>query len=403
MRAVNRRRFIETVGATSIVATIAGCMDGDDGNGGDDSDGGDSPDGDSGDSDSNGGSSVEQIGFSGYVRGGSWITAYNEATEFYAEEMGVEMDIRPNEQSTSQQVQDIRDFVNQGYDAIIVNVWDTGGAEGAINEAMEAGIPVIATNADTSSSEIPLYVGFSNQQGGQLCAEAMVEALEEQRGDQDEWNVLDVRGPTGNQSADQRSQGFLDHMEEQDDVNVLDSLNGEYAREDAQTVTQEWIQANETPDGIYSGNLSMGLGVVNALESLDMMVPAGEDDHIILTQMDGSEEVNGLVGDGTIDAAVDQPNYFYNPIGMEYLEMYVEEGPDAMPEVGDTVEAGDIDMHTGEHMGVELWSEPIWAPAEIDEQNGHPWFKTNAIVITEENYDQPYLWGNVWGEDTGDS
>jgi ribose transport system substrate-binding protein len=49
------------------------------------------------------------------------------------------------------------------------------------------------------------------------------------------------------------------------------------------------------------------------------------------------------------------------------------------------------------HKGVEMWSEPIWEPGIMREQNGHPWFRTNSIVITEENYDQPFLWGNVWG------
>lgn len=32
----------------------------------------------------------------------------------------------------------------------------------------------------------------------------------------------------------------------------------------------------------------------------------------------------------------------------------------------------------------------------MEEQNGHPWLKTNTIVITQENYDAPYLWGNIW-------
>ena len=29
--------------------------------------------------------------------------------------------------------------------------------------------------------------------------------------------------------------------------------------------------------------------------------------------------------------------------------------------------------------------------------NDHPWFQTNSIVITQENADKPYLWGNIWG------
>jgi len=400
-RHIARRRFLTLAGAAGTVG-LAGCGGGGGGDGG----GSDGSDGDSGGSDGGDGSgstdgespAVEQIGYTSYVRGGSWITAYVEAAQFYAEDRGIDLDVRPNQQDASKQVQDIRDFTNQGYDGIIVGVWQTGAAEGAIGDALDADIPVFATNADTSNSDIPMYVGFSNYDGGAKCAEQMVGFLEEQRPGEEPWQVLNVRGIQGNQSANQRSQGFLDVMAEQDNVEVLTTINGEYARDAAQNKVQQWVNNNQKPDGIYSGNLSMGLGVVSALDNLGELYQRGEDGHVVLTQMDGSPEVNPSVADGTIDAAVDQPNYFYNPIAMQYLIDYVEQGPDVIPEVGSTVTSDDLTIQSGMHKGVEMWSEPIWEPGEMREQNGHPWFRTNSIVITEDNADEPFLWGNVWGQ-----
>ena len=405
MERSDRRKFLKMSGAAITTVSIAGCAGGD---GGDDGDSGDG--GDSGDSDSSGGTtttgdsggssnSLDKVGMTAYVRGGSWITAYIEAAEFYAQDQGIELDVRPNQQSAQKQVSDIREFANGDHDAILVGVWQTGAAEGAINEAIEGGTPVFATNADTSSSEIPMYVGFSNYDGGASSAEEMLNALEQQYPDKDTWRVLNVRGVQGNQSANQRSQGFLDVMAENDRVEVVTTLNGEYARDVAQSTVQEWIQANGRVDGVYSGNLSMGLGVVQALRNLDMLVPRGEDGHICLTQMDGSPEVNPLVGDGMIDAAVDQPNYFYNPIAMHYMQEYVESGMDdsVIPEVGAEVTADDLSIESGQHKGVEMWTEPIWDPGIVREQNDHPWFRTNSVVITQDNFDQPFLWGNVWG------
>ena len=373
----NRRTFLKAAGAAVSATAVAGCSAGP---GGSDN-------------------TLEKVGMSAYVRGGSWITAYIEAARFYAEDLGIELEVRPNQQSAQKQVQDIRDFTNGDHDAILVGVWSTGAAEGAINQAVEAGTPVFATNADTSSSEIPLYVGFSNYDGGAASAEEMIPALEEQYPDKDNYRVLNVRGPQGNQSANQRSQGFLDVMAEQDNIEVVQTLNGEYARDVAQSTVQQWVNANGVVDGIYSGNLSMGLGVVQAMRNEDLLVPKGEDGHVVLTQMDGSPEVNPLVGEGMIDAAVDQPNYFYNPIAMQYMKQYVEAGNDdsVIPEVGSEVTADDLTIESGQHKGVEMWSEPIWDPGVMREQNGHPWFRTNSVVITQENYDQPFLWGNVWG------
>jgi len=100
-----------------------------------------------------------------------------------------------------------------------------------------------------------------------------------------------------------------------------------------------------------------------------------------------------------IDAAVDQPNYFYNPIAMHYMREYVENGNDnsVIPDVGDRVTSDSLTIESGQYKNTEMWSKPIWEPAEMREQNGHPWFRANSIVITQENYDQPFLWGNVWG------
>ena len=404
MERSDRRKFLKMSGAAITTVSIAGCAGGDGGDDGDSGDGGDSGDSDSSGGttttgDSGGSNSLDKVGMTAYVRGGSWITAYIEAAEFYAQDQGIELDVRPNQQSAQKQVSDIREFANGDHDAILVGVWQTGAAEGAINEAIEGGTPVFATNADTSSSEIPMYVGFSNYDGGASSAEEMLNALEQQYPDKDTWRVLNVRGVQGNQSANQRSQGFLDVMAENDRVEVVTTLNGEYARDVAQSTVQEWIQANGRVDGVYSGNLSMGLGVVQALRNLDMLVPRGEDGHICLTQMDGSPEVNPLVGDGMIDAAVDQPNYFYNPIAMHYMQEYVESGMDdsVIPEVGTEVTADDLSIESGQHKGVEMWSEPIWDPGIVREQNDHPWFRTNSVVITQDNFDQPFLWGNVWG------
>jgi len=420
-RHVARRRFLTLAGAAGTVG-LAGCgggggdgggsdggdgdggSDGSDGGGSDGSDGGDGEDGgsdgsDGGSTDDGGGNSLKKVGYTGFVRGGSWITAYIEAMKVYADEIGVELDARSNEQDAQKQVQDIRDFTNKGFDGIIANIWSTGAPKGAINDAIAENVPVFTTNADSASEQVPMYTGFSNTAGGRKSGEEMVKALENQKSGEEPWDVLNIRGIQGNQSANQRSQGFLNVAEDDDRINVVDTLLGEYSRQTAQNKAQQFINSNGAPDGIYSGNLQMGLGVVNALRNLDMLAPKGEDDHIVLTQMDGGPKANPLIADGMIDAAVDQPNYFYNPVAMYYMREFVESGfsSDAIPEIGTEVTPDQLNIPSTQHKGVDLWSEPIWAPAEIKELNGHPWFKTNSIVITQDNAEEPFLWGNIWG------
>ena len=200
-RGRNRRTYLKTVGA-GVALGLAGCS----GNSG------------------GGGNKLQKLGFSSYVRGGSWITAYVDAAKYYCKDNNIDLKVRPNRQSASKQVQDIRDFANKGYDGIIVGVWSTGAAKSAIDYAMKKGVPVMSTNADTASSKVPLYVGFSNYEGGKKSGQQMVKALKQEKSGKSEYHVLNVRGPQGNQSANQRSQGFVDvikkagqHRDRQDD------------------------------------------------------------------------------------------------------------------------------------------------------------------------------------------
>lgn len=90
MSKYDRRTFLKGVGTTGLVGGLAGCSNNLVGG--------------------SGGNSLERIGMSAYVRGGSWITAYIEAAEFWAEDQGIELEVRPNQQSAQKQVSDIRDF-----------------------------------------------------------------------------------------------------------------------------------------------------------------------------------------------------------------------------------------------------------------------------------------------------
>jgi len=134
MSNLDRRAFLKGVGATGLGVSLAGC---------------------SGVIDGGGSDSLEKVGMTAYVRGGSWITAYNEAANFYAEDQGIELEVRPNQQRAQKQASDIRDFNNGDHDAILVGVWSTGAAESAINQAIDQGTPVFSTRTRPTSWRSP--------------------------------------------------------------------------------------------------------------------------------------------------------------------------------------------------------------------------------------------------------
>jgi len=386
---ISRRRILELTGATGI-AGLAGCSDSG-GNGGG-SDGGDTA------TDESDGSSAVEMGFSTYFRGGTWITAFLEATEFYAQDQNFDYNEFGNQESAEQQVSDIRQMANQGYDGILINTWNSEAVNPAIEDAVDQGVPVFTANVDATTDAVTMYVAFSNEAAAVTAGEQTVTELEEEKPDQDSYEILEVFGAPAQQIAQQRSEGFVDTIESADGFEIVDTVQGEFTREDAQRVVSEWVNANGTPDAIYASNLSMGNGVVTALDNQGALAERGEDDHVVLVQLDAGPEVISNIDDGYVDAAIDQPNYFYGPIALEYMQRYVNgDGEDEIPEVGETVTEEDLTIEPAEHKDVELWSEPVWSPAEIVEKDGHVQFQTSSVVVTEENAGEPYHWGNIWG------
>ncbi|MFP8953472.1 sugar ABC transporter substrate-binding protein [Natrialbaceae archaeon A-arb3/5] len=370
MRITSRRGYLASLGAASAIG-LAGCTS------------------DNGDDDS------LQVGVSQHLVGGDWVTAFYEAGELYAEEQGINYNVVSHDEDSAEQVTDIRQFVAEDYDAIIAAPFDEAVDE-AINEADEAGIPVFTVNDPGTTDSIKTFTAFGNAEAGETCGELMVENLEDQYPDRDEYTVLHVRGAF-NQASNARTDGFDEYIEEQDDVEVVDTIQTDWSIDDAQSTTIDYLSANDPPDGVYVTNMTSGIGVQNALEQLDLQEPAGDDDHIVHTQPDAGPDVNPLIENGYIDGAVDQPAHFYIPLAIQQMLNYMDGGDDALPQPGDTLDENDYSFDPIEYEGNQLWEDPIWAPAEVEERDGHTHVLTAGIVVTDENVDHPGLWGNIWG------
>lgn len=335
------------------------------------------------------------IGISQHQVGGAWVTAFFEAGTVYCEEQGYNCRTFIHEQDAAKQISQVRQMINQDYDGIVLVPWNES-LNDVIEEATDAGIPVFTANSDSTTPAIKSFTAFGNYGAGVTCAEKMYEALQEERPDVDTYRVLNIRGDFFGVS-NRRTDGFVDTMDEHDDVEIVETVKTDWSRSQSQSKTLQWLSANDPPDGAYASNLTSGLGMFSALDREGLIVPKGEEGHIVITHLDGGPEANVNIGEGLVDAAVDQPNYFYIPLAIQQMQDWWDGGDETVPQPGQTLTEEDYPFEPVEHKGVQLWSEPIWAPAEVVEKDGHPHVRTNGITITQENADAPFLWGNIWG------
>jgi len=347
-------------------------------------------------------SSPPKVGLSMTFGGGSWITAFRDGVELYADDQNFNYNFYGSERDAQQEVQDFRTMVNQEFDGILSKPWDSRAISQAVEDAKEAGVPTFTVDTDATTPDVAMFTAFSNRQAATTAGETLLSRTKEANPDQDSFKVLDIMGTQGAQITTDRDEPFVTLMENTDGFEIAAKLRGKYRVEPSRQATQEWVNANGVPDAIYTANLTMAIGALNALDNLGHAHPRGHDDHVVIVTIDAGPQVISKINEGLVDAAIDQPNYFYGPIALHYLEKYLEgDGEAELPEIGETITEDDLTIESAEHEingeTVELWADPIWAPAEIKEKNGHRYFETNNIVVTEENADAEYLWGNIWG------
>ncbi len=81
--------------------------------------------------------------------------------------------IGPVEHEPATQTQIIQDLISQGVDGLAISVSDANAAKNVIQQAVDAGIPVITFDADAPDSARQAHVGTDNREFGRQLAEQL--------------------------------------------------------------------------------------------------------------------------------------------------------------------------------------------------------------------------------------
>jgi ribose transport system substrate-binding protein len=322
----------------------------------------------------------------------TWEWLFGKSFEWYCEDNGYDWISNEAGGDPAVQLTQSKQMIQTGVDGLIICAQDSDAARPIVDWANDANIPVFTTDADINHPDVKMYIGYSGFLAGQKLANMLVEYLknEVEPIGKVAGRVLEMVGPLGGASAIDRSKGFHSVVDQYPDVEVVQGL-GEYQETPAKIQAEAILRKDPHIDALYSGNGPMCNGAVNAMKDLGL-----DPTKIFIATIDANPEVLDKIRAGEITVAVDQPCPFYNPIAVYYLQKYLEEGESALPKVGTTVTADDINISGKPHLDTDIWAaKTAWSPASISEREGHLWFQTNALVVTKENADAQYLWANI--------
>lgn len=187
---------------------------------------------------------------------------------------------------------DIRDLISKGVDAIVMSPVESGGLVGAVEDATAAGIPVIVLDRDVFTDKRTVFIGQSNVTMGAAVAEEMVAALKEKYGEP-KGKILEITGLMGSSPAIGRKEGMESVLKNYPDIEILATGDGEWIREPAVKLMEDWLIAYDEIDAIYSHAEESSWGAQLAITRAGR-----QDEGIMHFTMDGSNEGFVSVRDG---------------------------------------------------------------------------------------------------------
>ena len=212
-----------------------------------------------------------------------------------ADAMGdVELTVVDAGGDAAKQLQQVETFISQKVDAIIMQPQEQEACSPAIDKAKAAGIPIINCNSLTIT-EPDAYVGSNDSESAEIAMTYIAEQLG------GKGNVLMLHGHPGQTAEVKRTEGAMDILAQNPDMTLLDEQTADWARAEAMTLMENWIQAyGDQINAVFCQNDEMALGARNAL------VQAGKKDNVLVVGVDAIDDALQSVKDGKMDATVYQ-------------------------------------------------------------------------------------------------
>ena len=258
---------------------------------------------------------MTRIGFTHFdLRHTFWAVLTHAARE-RAAQLGVDLSL-VSALTVSDQVDEIMDLVARRVDGLIVSALDgtAPDIDVAIQEAIDANIPVVAVDQDIPGSQVACTVRSDSLKGGELAARYLVERL----GGQGQVILIAPQLPV------LRVQGVRDVLDECPDCGIVFEAVGDWSRESGERAMREALAACPDARGVFAANDPMAHGALDAIRA------AGKTGEMVVAGYDGLAETFRAIYDGTMAATVDQAPYRVGGLAIEMI-MSVLKGESVPP------------------------------------------------------------------------
>jgi len=197
---------------------------------------------------------------------------------------GYTLVIRACEFDAPKQASQIEDFVAQKVLAIVAAPCDSSAVVPALAGPERAGIPVFTTDIAAHGGKVVSHIASDNVQGGALAAEEMAARLN------GKGKIIIIDHPTVS-SVQDRVRGFEEAMKKFPGITIVAKPSANGAREQAQRVMEDMLQAHRDLAGVFGINDDSALAAAGVIER------AGRKD-VVVIGFDATDEAQAAIRKG---------------------------------------------------------------------------------------------------------
>ncbi|WP_254604320.1 sugar ABC transporter substrate-binding protein [Leisingera sp. ANG59] len=231
-----------------------------------------------------------------------FLTIIRDAIGAEADRAGdIEVVFEDAQLDVARQLDQVNNFIADGYDAMVVNPVDGNATTAITQAATAAGIPLVYVNHPPGDVDrLPegvSFVGSNEVDSGTMQTQQVCELLG------GKGNVLVMMGPLENHAAIIRTKDIHDVIATSgcSGMTVVEEQTANWSRAEAQDLMTNWLTAGVQFDAVIANNDEMAIGAILAMKAAGTSM---ED--VVVAGIDATPDGLAALASGDLDVTVYQ-------------------------------------------------------------------------------------------------
>lgn len=245
---------------------------------------------------------IIDVGYSQLGSESAWRLANTRSIKEAAKDLGINLIYEDADQSQEKQIAAIRKFIDMKVDVIVISPVVDNGWNEILQEAKDAGIPVLLSDRKVEVEDDSLYSTYIGADFIEEGRRAMRWIKENVPAEEEAVNILEIQGTLEASPTVERKQGFEEILNNNSGYEIVYSKGGDYTYAGGKEVIEEYMKTHEWDiDAIFAHNDDMALGAIKALEAYE--IEPGKDVKIV--SVDGTRKAFEAMIEGKLNCVVE--------------------------------------------------------------------------------------------------